>query len=390
MVIQIKSNVMKKIIWICTFALLAVSCTKEYEFSALFMVPTQLSSPGAVVIDISSSENIILSWTGGGATQGYVTYEVLFDKVGGDFSEPVYRSLSDLGVESQLTLTHALLNTIARKTGIPSATEGKLIWTVVASKGGDVKFSDITEQISVTRSAGVDYTGNTLYLFGTATENSGAGGLPMRNSAEGVFIIYTKASIDGDFFFKSSLTDENVFTCYAGVDKKIVEGDGKYEITANAADEAYRITVDLNAQTMVVDKIGKVEAIWGATYDVIGDLVYQGNGIFKAEGCPIKFIQTDRPDTNPPSWLGWIEERYYFIANVNGADLCWGRNDNVSAERPLGNESSTFYELHEFSWNQWDHLWKMKGALDLTKCTITINTNDNGLMTHSFSNVQPL
>jgi len=381
---------MKKIIWIITLALVVAGCAKDYEFNTQFSAPKTLNSPASVVINVASTENIQLSWTGGGAAQGYTTYEVLFDKVGGDFSNPIYRSFSDLGVDTTFTLTHALLNTIARKAGIPTATEGKLIWTVTASKGGDVKKSNLTKEISVTRGAGIDYNGNTLFLYGTATENNGAGGLAMRNAAEGIFVIYTKAPVAGTIFFKSSTTDPNAFVCYADATNKIKEGEGAFNVSANAAGEIYRVIVDLNAQKMTIDKIGAVKAIWGATFDVIGNMTYQGAGIFKADGCTIKFIQKDRPDTNPPSWLSWIEERYYFIANVNGTDVCWGRKDGVSPERPTGTETSAFYELVEFPWTQWDHLWKMKGSLDLTKCTITINTNDNGMVTHSFSNIQPL
>lgn len=371
-------------------ALTVVSCTKDYEFNTQFTTPTKLNSPSAVVVNVTSTENIQLSWTGGGAAQGFTTYEVLFDKVGGDFSKPVYRSLSDLGVDTTFTLTHALLNTIARKAGIPIATEGKIIWTVTASKGGEVKNSNLTKEISVTRGAGIDYTGNTLFLYGTASENNGAGGLAMRNAAEGIFVIYTKFPTDGNVFFKSSATDENAFVCYPDATSKIKEGNGTFNVTASIPGEISRITVNLNTQKMTIDKIGAVKAIWGSTYGTIGNIVYQGSGIFKADDCAIKFVQKDRPDTNPPSWLGWIEERYYFIANVNGTDVCWGRKDGVSAERPTGTETSAFYELVEFPWSQWDHLWKMKGALDLTKCTITINTNDNGMVTHSFSNIQPL
>jgi len=381
---------MKKIIWIIALAILTVSCTKEYEFSADFTVPTALLSADSVTINLASPDNIMLSWTGGGAAQGYATYEVLFDKEGGDFSKPVYRTFSDLGVQPQLTLNNALLNTIARKAGIATSSTGKVIWTVTASKGGIVKGSNMTKPITVTRGAGIDYTGNTLYLYGTATENSGAGGLVMRNSAEGVFIIYTTVPVDGNIYFKSSASDSTAFVCYPDAAGKIKEGSGTYNVTANTAGEVYRIKVDLNTQTMTVDKISNIRALWGATFGVIGDLTYAQNGTFKADNCAVEFISTDRPETNPPSWLTWIEDRYYFVATVNGTDVCWGRNDLVSTERPAANELPAFYELVEFPWTQWDHLWKMSGSLDMKKCTITINTNDNGLMIHTFTNIQPM
>lgn len=380
---------MKKILWTISLVIIALSCTPVYEFNTDFSVPTALESPAEVQINVASVDNIVLSWTGGGATMGYATYEVLFDKAGGDFSNPIYRSLSDLGVENTLTLTHALLNTIARKAGIPAAQTGDVIWTVNASKGGEVKPSDLKKSISVTRGTGIDYSGNTLYLYGTASENEGVGALPMRNAAEGVFVIYTRFPVDGNIYFKSS-PDNNEFVCYSNDSNKMLEGEGAYQVSANSAGELSRITVDLNTQTMSIDKIGLVKAIWGATYNVIGTLEYTGNGLFKADNCTIKFIQSDRPDTNPPSWLGWIEERYYFIAVVNGKEMCWGRKDGVSAERPKGDESHEFYQIVENRWDQWEHLWKMKATLDLTTCTITINTNDEGLVTHSFSNVKPL
>lgn len=322
---------MKKILWIITLALMVVSCQQDYNFSDKFSVPTTLNSPESVTIDLASKENIVLSWTGGGAEQGYVIYEVLFDKAGGDFSNPVYRTSSDLGVESQLTITHALLNTIARKAGIATSSTGKLIWTVTASKGGNVQKSNLTKEIAVTRGDGIDYAGNTLYLYGHATENNGAGGLAMRNSAEGVFVIYTKAPVDGNIYFKSSPTDADAFVCYADPTGKIKEGDGTYNLSANSAGEVYRITVDLNTQALIVDRISNVRAIWGVTFNAIGNLSYTQNGVFKADNCKIEFIQSDRPETNPPSWLSWVEDRYYFIATVNGVDKCWGRADGVSS-----------------------------------------------------------
>lgn len=381
---------MKNIVLVFILALLMVGCKEEYVFDAEFTTPTVLNSPASVVIDVASPTNVILSWEGGAAAQGYVTYEILFDKAGGDFSAPIYRSFSDLGVSPTFTLTHSTLNTIARKAGIGTSSTGNVIWTVTASKGGEVKSSGLSKEISVTRGAGIDYTGTTLYLYGTATENNGAGGQVMRRAADGVFIAYTKAAVNGNYYFKSSTTDSEPFICYADETGKIIEGSGSYSVNANAEGEVYRVTVDLNTQKMTIDKMINLKAIWGATFDVIGNLTYQGNGIFKADNCTIKFIMKSRPETNPPSWLGWIEERYYFIATINGAERCFGRRDGVSAERPLGTETPAFYELEEFAWSQWDHLWKMKATLDLTKCTITVNTDKDGLMIHEFSNVVPL
>ncbi len=149
--------------------------------------------------------------------------------------------------------------------------------------------------------------------------------------------------------------------------------------------------MNFNTLSVKTESIGaSVRCIWGATFGVIGNLAYIGNGKFKADNCAIKFIDPSRPDTNPPGWLGWTEERYYFIAKIDGVEKCWGRMDGVSAERPVGTESLSFYSLGEFTWSQWDHLWKMSGSLDLKKATITIDTNKENLMIHEFSNVTNL
>lgn len=381
---------MNKILGSIFLILLLASCKEDYAFSTKFSTPTELNSPVAVSIDVTSTENVLLSWSGGGAEVGNVVYEVLFDKPGGDFTHPVYRCLSDLGAEAHLTLSHALLNTIARKAGVNPSSTGSVSWTVTASKGGEVAQANLSKQIAVTRGGGIDYTGNSLYIYGTSTENAGVGGLEMRKAADGIFVIYTRVPTGGSLYFKSSKTEEEAFECFADENFQIKEGKGAYAVKANATDEFYRMTVDLNTQSFSIDAISKVRAIWGATYDVIGNLVYTGNGVLKADDCAVRFIMPSRPETNPPTWCTWTEERYYFVAKVNGVDKCWGRKDGVSPERPVGTETADFYEISETAWSQWEHLWKMKGSLDMKKCSLTIDTNKNGLMVHEFSNIQSL
>lgn len=380
---------MKKLILVFITAVLLVGCNNLYEFSTEFSAPTTLSSPDSVVLDVASANNVQFSWSGGGAEHGIVIYEVLFDEVGGDFSSPVFRSFSDLGVGTNFTITQASLNSVARKAGIAPESTGSMLWTVSASKGGVIKKSGISKQITVTRPGGIDYTGDTFYLYGTATENNGEGGLPFRKVEDGVFVIYTQVTTAGNFYFKST-TDDDALLCYVDENDKIIEGEGSSNLAANVPGEVYRITLDLNTQKMTIDIIKDVKAIWGVTFNVIGNMLYIGNGIFEAKNCTIKFIMQNRPETNPPSWLTWTEERYYFIANVNGIYRCWGRKDGISPERPTGNETPAFFELNEFVWSQWEHLWKMKSSLDLTICTITINTNKEGLKIHEFSDVRPL
>src|SRR5690554_1227183 len=290
---------------------------------------------------------------------------------------------SNLGALPNLSVTQAVLNTIARNAGIMPEETGTIIWTVIASKGGVVKTTDKVASIQVTRGEGIDNIPTALFLHGSATENGGQTGIPFRMVEEGVFQIYTTLS-EGEMIFKSAASGE-AFSYYIDDTSKLREGE--VAMAAPALDQVVRLTVDFGTMSMKTDIIGNsVRCIWGATFDNIAVLNYVGNGKFVGEG-DIIFIDQSRPETNPPSWLGWTEERYYFIAVVNGQEVCWGRNDNVSPERPVGGEPASFYSLYEFPWSQWDHLWKMKGSLDYTHATITIDTNANGLKIHTFTNV---
>jgi len=372
---------------IVTILLLFSNCSDDYNLSTEFTVPTELSSPQKVELDVSSSNNIILSWSGGGAADGsYVIYEVLFAKKDGDFSNPIEKMQSDYGAQPKLTLTHAVLNTIARKAGIKPEETGELSWTVTTSKGGDIKTTDLKKNIEVTRGEGIDNMPNNLYLYGLGNESGGTNGSLFRKASDGIYIVYSKVSGNGALELKGIIgSDEFGYHLEGG---KLKDGEGIINVTPNV--NPYRITVDFNTLSVKIELISNVRCIWGATFDVIGNLSYTGNGKFSADNCAIRFIDPSKPETNPPGWLGWIEERYYFIASVDGADRCWGRIDGVSAERPTGNEPLTFYEIGEFAWSQWDHLWKMKGDLDSKKVTIIIDTNKENLMIHEFSNITNL
>lgn len=378
---------MKKIYLVLTVLLtLFISCDDDYSLSTDFTIPTELDSPDYIYIDLESSDQISFSWSGGGAEDGsYVLYEVLFDKEGGDFSNPIYIKNSEYNTDPELRLTTEELGVIARKAGISPLSKGKVIWTVKTSKGGVTLPCDLQQEVLLERGPGIDNVPESLYLLGSATENGGQEGLAFRMSKEGVFVIYTKISKTGSLYMEGKTGDTN--SKYY-ISETLVEDEGDF--TIEPSDDVYRITVNFNSLRMTTEKIKGVRAIWGATYETIGNLDYVGNGVFKADNCNIEFVSPDRPHTNPPSWLSWVEERYYFIANVDGTEKCWGRMDGISAERPIGGESLSFYELGEFTWDQWEHLWKMSGNLDMKKATISINTNKDNMMIHEFTNVVPM
>jgi hypothetical protein len=83
----------------------------------------------------------VFEWEQAKAADGsLVLYEVSFDQEGGDFSSPFYTIVSDnKGVMNKLSLSHGDLNKIAKLGGADFFQKKKFKWTVLASKGTNVK-----------------------------------------------------------------------------------------------------------------------------------------------------------------------------------------------------------------------------------------------------------
>src|SRR5688500_11145966 len=148
-----------------------------------------------VKLEPATSASVGFEWDHAKAEDGsLVMYEVAFDKENGDFTSPVYKMPSDgNGVQNKLTLSHKDLNRIANFAGIKSLETGKLKWTVMASKGTNVKKTALTRTIEVERPAGFAEIPTEVYLTGDATEAGStlASAIKMKSTAPGVFEIYT-------------------------------------------------------------------------------------------------------------------------------------------------------------------------------------------------------
>lgn len=368
---------MKNIIMLLSALMAVLSCAR-YELNVDFTVPTELDAPEAIKINVASTEQVVLSWSGGGAADGgTVLYNVLFDKESGDFTSPIAEIKSDYGALETLTLTHATINNIARNAGIMPEETGNIKWTVTASKGGVVKQADVVSFISVTRGEGIDNIPENLFLVGTGA-GVDAEGRTFRNMSEGVFRIYTTLE-DGKISFRSS--DKNdAFNFYIDDESgKLKEGTGETTVSATASDELVRITVDFNSLTMTVEHLLKeVYYVLGINGDTYVTLNYQGKGQFTYTGL-VPYV---RDQWGP----GAHEERYYFRVSIDGNVYYWGRGEGISAEQPSDNESIMFYQLHEYNdFNQmWNFAWKVKWDFLDKNTTVTIDTNADNMMVHSF------
>ena len=76
---------MKRVYLYICLAIFAISCQDKYTFVSDFTTPTTLSSPKAVVLDVTSTQTVVLEWDGDGVADGVgMIYEVMFDSL------PVY------------------------------------------------------------------------------------------------------------------------------------------------------------------------------------------------------------------------------------------------------------------------------------------------------------
>lgn len=368
---------MKKIlIMLSALAFAVLPGCQKYEYNTDFTLPTELVSPATVSLDVTSSQKVELSWNGGGAADGGVLlYNVLFDKEGGDFSEPIATMPSDLGAKSTLTMTHAQLNTLARKAGVKPEQQGSFIWTVTASKGGVTKMFDGHADLTVIRGEGIDNMPEHLYVSGSAALEAGQ---EFRNEEEGLYIIYTELGT-GSLCFTSE--KDGGFKFFAEETGKLKEGEGTYNVAVAPSTSLARITVNFNTLAMTIETVDKnVRAIWGANYADIAVLEYAGNGKFIGDGDAV-FLGPGRDGT--PDWCSWVEERYYFIAKVNDEEVCWGSTFGSGAWTPDGTDE--YWYVVENPWDQWSNLWKMDHAFDMCHVTFTIDTNKDNHMTHSYT-----
>lgn len=365
---------MKKILSIFAIILLFAGCQPKYELNTMFTMPTSLNSPSAVTLDVTSGQTVTLSWDGGGAADGgVVLYEVLFDAPGGDFSNPITVLKSDQGALSQLTLSHAELNAIARKAGVKPNETGEFIWTVRGSKGGESQIYQGYGTIRVTRGEGIDNMPVNLFVNGTAAAEAGQ---EFRVVEEGLYSIVTRLKA-GKLRFTSEKSGGDVF--YATSASKLVEGDGDYTVAEAPSTGLARITVDFNTLSLKIETIeAQLHAQWEATHIDFAVLEYQGGGVFSGDGEAV-FYGPGRDGT--PSWCSWVEERYSFFVEIDGVNTRWGSQYGANSFTPDGTEE--FYYIVEAAPVDWDGLWKMDHDLDLKMVRATVYTNKDNKFTHT-------
>ncbi len=304
----------------------------------------------ALTLKPASADSLEFTWEATSAADGdFVLYELAFDKAEGDFSNPVFKSVSNGGgLETSLSLSHKDLNKIANMAGIAASSSGKLKWTVLASKSSNSVKGSVSRTLDISRPAGFAELPAEMYLSGSATEAGTdlSKALKLKRNEDGVFEIYT-ALKPGEYILSDKAAEggKNYF-----VDNGIIK-EGNTPVSINE-EKIYRLTLDFNVATSNMVEIQSL-GLWMSAYNAeIGQLDYVGNSTWTAASIPVEFYQFD-----------WgRDDRYKFVFHTSAGLQFMGspKGDNGS---PVG-QPAAYFELQAVSNDQWANTYKFAPAAD--------------------------
>ena len=313
----------------------------------------------AALIKLKPAANMVevFEWEQAKAADGsLILYEVAFDQENGDFTAPFYTVVSDSkGVLNKLSLTHGDLNRVAEMGGAQFFEKKKFKWTVLASKGTNVKKAAQSRIIGLERPGGFDVLPGSLYVTGSATEGGDALGsaLKMHQSAPGVFEIYSKLKA-GNYKFVDAVTGTPK-QYYVFDDNGINAIGMNGETTFSGADKIMRIRLDFNNINASFAEVKEVKLWYCAGNDFWFSLPYTSNGVWRKNGHTVNY--------NQMPWGFEERHKYMMIVNDGTGDKNHWLNSNFGD--PAGQDgqypSSIAYRTINLTANngsQWDWGWK--------------------------------
>lgn len=375
-----------------------ISCeSEEYELDPEIVEMGDLETPTnneAISIDTENGDNIIFSWSPAKtADGGAVSYRIKFDEAGGDFSEPIFSSVSnDGGGATSYTMSQSRLNVIAAEAGIQQLESGDIIWTVEATSSYFVENFSSRSTLNLTRPEGLAIFPEFMYIYGSATEAENienavafkeiSNQLPSDNFQPGVFESITKLT-PGEFYIVNGkdMSAEDFTTYYVNSEGKIRVGD---DPTAFEMEEGvYRVRMDLARATITYTEISNIRLYIMANDITKAELEYVGDHVFEATGAYFDFLVPGAPEA--PSWLGWEEERYRFKFQLGEDQTSYiGSLHNEAMNgslvpgldgyngRPNGGEPDYYYNSYFLGPEApyWQGAWKFPDAFNGANFTV--------------------
>jgi starch-binding outer membrane protein SusE/F len=339
-----------------------IGCNDEKELNLNLSEVKTLYAPEdnvSIALDPKLNPSVSFQWDQAYAEDGsLVLYEIAFDQADGNFSSPFYKTVSDgKGVKNELTLTHSQLNQIAKMGGADFLEKKKFKWTVLASKGSNVKMAVQTRIIELERPTGIDPLPVKVYITGSATETGTnlANGREMKSTGPSQFEIFTKLTAGTYKFTDGTEGDYRNFSVIeeGGVKSITLEG----ETTYSGDDKVYRIKLDFDARSVQIDEVKSVGFWYCVENKVMYDLEYTGGGIWKTSVASFQL--------SAAPWGGFEERHKYKVVLNDGTEdrfEFWGykNNDSPGQDGTYGSSAPGYFEAFMGpNDSQWDWSWKL-------------------------------
>lgn len=336
---------------------------------------------------------------------GYVTYELLFDKEDGNFSNPIYGLISDNnGYEPSAKVESSTLNTIAVLAGADLGETATVKWTVRARCGLVSELYGTAagvRTVSIIRVNSVDPMPAEVRLAGEVTEEqsdvvlfaacpvasvkSGAN----NDREQGAYECFTKLKPG-----KLTVVDDLERNFKLGARNKMeLIKDGEADKSAMTIDKEgiYWVYLNFNTMSYKIKEIEKVEVWtspwWDGNLTALEPLKYDGNGVWSV---------TDYAWVIGVVAEGRIDSRYHFVCTyTDGSQERWSHieDDCRSANNP--DSKANFYNVYRFTKSisgvdEWGHSWKTREDLKEglgKKVTfhVYMNNTKNGYFIHDRS-----
>jgi len=357
------------------------SCKNDIRSLDLTVAPvTTLNAPAddtSINIQPATGSSIVFKWNAS-ATQDLVLYEVAFDKAGGDFSNPVYKVLSDgSGVQPQATITQKILNTIASAAGIAQSASGTIKWAVIVSKAVSNKVSTTTRTIQVTRPAGFTVLPDSLYLTGSATEQGAdvSKAIALKKTGDGVFELYTSLQAGTYSFIDKRSGTPTVYSIQNNINVVL---NGSTTITGSK--NVYRLSIDLGNAAATVTQIVSV-GFWSAPDGKVWfTLPYIGNSQWEQDNWPLVIPQE--------SYGADSRYKYQFnVINSSGvASVEWYGSINSDNPDPSSTTPASYWFMYLVDNSQYNYCFKILPSDNNKNVNVNVNfspglTNYNNTIT---------
>lgn len=295
---------------------------------------------------------------------GYITYELLFDNVDGDFSQPLYVLTSDNnGYEPSAKVASSTLNTVATLAGADLGETATVKWTVRAWCGlnSEIYGSEAgVRTVSLTRINSVDPMPSEIKISGGITEGQKeltlfaasvihtAKGKYTDQREAGAYEIFTKLTA-GELIITDDL-NRNFRLAEKNRMELIKDNEATTAVTVEH-DGIYWLYVNFSNMTYKFKEISKVELFISSPGNK-AELTYEGNGVWGIMDYAWNVKEGGNTDS-----------RHKFICTyADGSSEFWGHfeDDCRDSEKSEAEKNPLFYNIfrHTFS-NQWDNTWKV-------------------------------